>query len=469
MSIRIRLAFAGVAVAATALVLFGFGLDRLVAFATPQDQDRNLGDLAERAVEALDRADTTSLGSGISPIADEVDQGTEEFVAVLSDDGRVLYATVRLGEALAAIPSEVLAEARQAGSSRVTIRPRADLELRVQVRPWTRSVPKESGFVVAGQKTDFATQQVTNFRAFLIISGIVALLVAALAAWVVSGRALRPLRKLATAADEIGRTGDLGRRLPPARSRDVLGMLTVSFNGMLDRLGDAQRGLEESLEAQRRFVADASHELRNPLTTIRSNAGFLQEQPDAAEHDREEALADIATEGARMARVVDDLLTLARTGADHPLEQRTVELDALLDDEVGDAHRRGVQIRLEVDGAVAVTGDGSALRRLVRILIDNAARHGAGEIGIQLAPDGSNAVLTVSDHGPGIPHAELERIFDRFYQADPARSAEGVGLGLSIARAIAVAHGGTIAAENRAQGGAVFTLELPLEAARARV
>jgi signal transduction histidine kinase len=443
--------------------LFGFGLDRLVAFATPQDQDRQLGALAERAVEALDRAAPTSLGSGISPVADDVAEGTEQFVAVLTDDGQVLYATARLGPALDAIPPGLLAEARRDGSARATIRSGADLELRIHVRPWKRSALKGSGVVVAAQKTDFAEEQVTNFRAFLLISGAIALLVAALAAWVVSGRALRPLRRLATTADEIGRTGDLGRRLSPGRSRDVLGMLTVSFNGMLDRLATAQRGLEDALEAQRQFVADASHELRNPLTTIRSNAGFLLERPDAVEGDRSEALADIAAEGERMARVVDDLLTLARTDADQPLERRPVALGALLQAAADDARRRGLAVRVDVDGGVAVMGDNDALRRLFGILIDNAARHGAGDIDLRLTRDGSSAVLSVSDQGPGIPAEALERIFDRFYQADPVRSAQGVGLGLSIARAIAHAHGGSVAAGNRSEGGAVLTLELPLE------
>lgn len=463
MSIRIRLAFAGVAVAAVALILFGFGLDRLVAFATPQDQDRQLGALAERAVEALDRAAPTSLGSGVSPVADDVAEGTEQFVAVLTDDGQVLYATARLGPALDAIPPDLLAEARRDGSARATIRSGADLELRIHVRPWKRPALDGSGVVVAGQKTDFAEEQVTNFRALLLISGAIALLVAALAAWVVSGRALRPLRRLATTADEIGRTGDLGRRLSPGRSRDVLGMLTVSFNGMLDRLTTAQRGLEDALATQRQFVADASHELRNPLTTIRSNAGFLLERPDAVEGDRNEALADIAAEGERMARVVDDLLTLARTDADQPLERRPVALGALLREAADEARRRGFAVRVEVDSGVAVMGDNAALRRLVGILIDNAARHGAGDIDLRLTRDGSSAVLSVSDQGPGIPPEALERIFDRFYQADPVRSAQGVGLGLSIARAIAHAHGGSVAAGNRSEGGAVLTLELPLE------
>jgi two-component system OmpR family sensor kinase len=461
-SIRVRLALWGVAVAALTLLLFGFGLDRLVALSIPHDQDRQLADLGRRAVASIGKAAPASLVSGLSPVADDVAQSTGPFVAVLDADRRVLYASTGLDGAPDALPPALLARVNRKGSASGTIRTRSGVELRIHLRPWTRADLGRSGLVITGQAERSASKQISEFRWFLAVSGAIALVVAALATWVVSGRALRPLKQLAATTGEIGRTGDLRRRLPPRRSRDLIGVLTVSFNGMLDRLAAAQRWLEDALEAQRRFVADASHELRNPLTTIRSNAGFLLERTDAAERDRNEALADIAADGERMGRIVDDLLTLARTDARFPLERRWVDLGALLREVAQTARRADRPLRLVLDGAMVAPGDADALRRLVEILVDNAARHGAGEIELRLTHQGDSAVLTLSDRGPGIPEPALERIFDRFYQADPARQKEGAGLGLSIARSIAHAHGGSIRAANRQGGGATFTVALPL-------
>lgn len=462
MPIRLRLALAGVAVAGLALLLFGLGVERLVAFGVPDDQDRQLAAIGEQAVGSIRRARPESLRSGLSPVADDADTGTEPFVAILGNDGRMLYSSARLGDAVGAIPPSLLREARREGSATATIRSGAGVELRVHVRPWKRSDLGLSGVVVAGQPKRFAEKQIADFRVFLIVSGVISLMVATLATWVVSGRALRPLKELAATADAIGRTGDLDRRLAPRRSKDVLGVLTASFNGMLDRVSATQRRLEDALEAQRRFVADASHELRNPLATIRSNAGFLLARPGAGERDRADALADIAVEGERMGRIVGDLLTLARGDAGRQLERRQVELGGLLREVAQSARDVETPLRLELDGPLVTLGERESLRRLVGILIDNAVRHGAGQIELRLAREDTRAILSVSDRGPGIPEPVLERIFDRFYQADPARRQEGAGLGLAIARSIADAHGGSIRAANRPGGGSTFTLELPL-------
>jgi signal transduction histidine kinase len=450
--IRARLVLGGVGVTALALLVFGLLADRLVAHGAPRDQDRKLAALAERAVGSVLRASPQSLRAGVSPTAESVDSSTEPFVAILDERGKVLYASARFDT----ITQSLFSDATRSGAAPSTIRSGGGTDLRLAVRPWRRPGLRLAGVVVAGQATRFATKQISDFRGFLVVSGVIAAIAAALATWVVSGRTLKPLRRLAATADEIGRTGDLRRRLPDARSRDVMALLTASFNGMLDRIAAAHRRLEESLEAQRRFVADASHELRNPLTTIRSNADFLLERGEATAPDRAEALADIAGEGKRMSRIVDDLLTLARSDDAQPPERHPVDLAALLRD-VG----RGVQ--LDLRGSPVPFGDPDALRRLIAILLDNAASHGSGAIELGLATENGFAVVTVSDRGPGIGEADLERLFERFYQADPARQRAGAGLGRSIARSIANAHGGSIRAANRPGGGAVFTVELPLE------
>ena len=172
------------------------------------------------------------------------------------------------------------------------------------------------------------------------IAAILTLIFSGVVSWLVSGRALRPLRELAATTDEIGETGDLTRRLPSIQSKDEVGTLTHSFNQMLDRVEAAQTHLAESLERQRRFVADASHELRSPLTTIRSNAGFLLDRPEAAQTDRTEALADIEAEASRMAQLVDDLLVLASADSGRPLERHAVDLTTV----VHDLERRTAQL-----------------------------------------------------------------------------------------------------------------------------
>lgn len=216
-----------------------------------------------------------------------------------------------------------------------------------------------------------------------------------------------------------------------------------------------------------RALGPRRHRAVDPLTTIRSNAGFLIDRPHAGDRDRNEALADIAAEGERMSRLVDDLLTLARADAGRPLELRPVDLAWLVRDVAGTARRGGRPVRLELDGAVVAHGDPEACRRLVAILLDNAVRHGGGEVDVALSSDGGRAVLSVGDRGPGIAEPDLERIFDRFFQADPSRGHEGAGLGLAIARSIAEAHGGSIRAANRVGGGAVLTAKLPLAPAAA--
>ena len=221
-----------------------------------------------------------------------------------------------------ALPPALLERTDEVGGAVATIDPVDGPELRVQLRRWTRADTGQDGLVVAGQTTAFADEQLAGSRLFLAVSGVIALIAAAFAAYVASGRALRPLRDLAATADEIGRTGDLSRRLPPVRSKDVVGRLTASFNSMLGRLGLAQNQLAGTVEAQRRFLADASHELRSPLTSIRSNAGFLDQHPEAGPGDRSEAVADIAAESERMSRLVDGLLRLARADAAPPAECR---------------------------------------------------------------------------------------------------------------------------------------------------
>jgi signal transduction histidine kinase len=309
--------------------------------------------------------------------------------------------------------------------------------------------------VVAGQSALATRDELAGLRVALVLASIVTAVAGAVASWVVSGRALAPVRELAATADDIARTGDLTRRLPPRVTSDEVGALTARFNSMMDRLQGSQDALTRSLARQRRFAADASHELRTPLTTIRSNAGFLAGHPDALPADRDEAVADIVAEADRMAALVDDLLILARTDATPTSEPVEVDLAELVAEV---ARRAGVQFS---GGPARVRGDGAALTRLVWGLVDNARLHGGPPIEVGIRALESEVVVEVADRGPGIPEDQLGAVFERFHRVDPARGPGGSGLGLSIAREIAAAHGGSIVAANRPAGGATLTVRLP--------
>ena len=258
----------------------------------------------------------------------------------------------------------------------------------------------------------------------------------------------------------------LQQRLPQREGKDELSQLSQSFNEMLAQLQQAHQQLAAALEAQRRFVADASHELRTPLTTIRGNAGLLAFGPEVTDDVRAAAARDIASESERMSRLVDHLLTLAQADAGQSLELQPVSLRPIVE-----AVSRQAQVAHPDhhvhDAGVAdalVLGDEDALTQLLWILVDNAVKftRAGGQIEIGLAQQDERARLTVADDGIGIPPADLERIFDRFYRVDPSRSGTGAGIGLSIARWIVTQHRGTLTARNNDGPGSTFTVQLPL-------
>jgi signal transduction histidine kinase len=394
----------------------------------PEEQDATLRRRLEQAYAFVLQAPATDLQPRRVPAALNLRSGTDVFVALLSADGRPLISTGEVDGAAPSLPSSILN--------------RAD------------------AYVLAGQSLQHNRTQIGGLVFLLIVASVISMIVAAAAIWLVVGRALRPLKTVALAADEIARTRDLSRRLPPVRTRDEVRLLTDSFNGMLARL-------EEGLEAQRRFVADASHELRTPLTTIRTNAAYLQ-RPDVPSEERDAALHDIADESERMSRLVHDLLTLARADAGLRLELSSVELTTVaraIARRAGTLHPQR-QIEVAGDESVPVRGNEDALTQLLWILVDNALRHTppSSRVRIWTARAGSSAQLRVMDDGGGIPPEALARIFDRFYQADSARGGDGTGLGLAIARWIAAEHHGALSAYNNEWGGATFLFELPLAA-----
>jgi signal transduction histidine kinase len=282
--------------------------------------------------------------------------------------------------------------------------------------------------------------------------------VVALTTWFAVGRALAPVEAIRREVDAIS-AAQLHRRVPQPKADDEIGRLAATMNRMLERL-------ESARNSQRRFVSDASHELRSPITVIRQHAEVALAHPDrvtAAE------LAEVVlAEQQRMQRLVEDLLLLARADEHVPLAREAVDLDDLAFEE-GHRLRSTTSKHVDTSGvsAVRVQGDAEALRRVIRNVGENAARHAAGRVGITLVERGDEVVLTVDDDGPGIPESERGRVLHRFVRLDEARSRDegGSGLGLSIVDEVVRAHGGSVLIEESPLGGARIQVALPVQAA----
>jgi signal transduction histidine kinase len=282
----------------------------------------------------------------------------------------------------------------------------------------------------------------------------VPILVAVVAAvtWLVAGRALRPVEAIRARVAQIG-ARDLHQRVPDPGTGDEVGRLAATMNRMLDRL-------QGSADRQRRFVSDASHELRSPLASLRTQLEVSLAHPEGA--DWPGVASGVLEEGVRMERLVDDLLALARADEGAVLAH-TEELD-LGEIMAEEASRvEGLQVEARLDEAL-LRGDPLALRRVVRNLIDNARRHAATRIGLQVGLEGEDVLLVVEDDGAGIPEAEREQVFERFARLGEARDrdAGGTGLGLAVVREIVEAHGGTVVAGEGEGGGARLVVRLPV-------
>jgi len=442
-SLRLRLALFGAAVVAATLVIFGVLLYALLARSVTTNQDDALRARAGEAVASLKTASNLAPQASVAPA--NLATSTEVFLEVFDSGWNVIYSTAQLNGSPPMPSARLRAAAQRIGATFDT-----DNGLRYF------AVPFNAGYVVTGQSTRVPKSNLSGVVGFLIISGVPTLIAALAASWLVAGRALKPLKDVAGAADEIGRSRDFGRRLPKRKSRDEVALLSTSFNRMLEQLQD-------SFESQRRFVADASHELRTPLTTIQGNAGLLAHGPPIAEPVRRAAAADIAEETERMGRLVDRLLTLARADSGLRLELAPVDLRRVVVDVGRQAAAVHPERKFEVEVVDArVAGDEDALRQLLWTLVDNALRYSRSTITIDLEIDSGWARLMVGDDGPGISVEERERVFERFYRADRSRSGQGAGLGLSIARWITDQHGGRIIAGSSRAGGAGLYVDLPL-------
>ena len=326
----------------------------------------------------------------------------------------------------------------------------------IDFRVWAKRAQTHDGPVIVyiGTSLDSVNETIATVRRvlLLILPPLLALL--AVASWVLVGRALRPVEAIrAEVADISGRA--LDRRVPVPPNRDEIGRLASTMNEMLDRLQAAS-------ERQRKFVADASHELQSPIAALRTQLEVAIAQP--ATTDWAATSSDLLAESRHMERLVRDLLFLARSDGEESVRRiEPVDLDDIVLEE---ATRLRSSARVGVDAsgvsAAPLSGNRDELTRLVRNLLENAEHHAESRVRIRLSAEGREIILVVEDDGPGVAPAERERIFQRFTRLDEARSRHngGTGLGLAIVKEITERHGGAVCVEDAAPG-ARFAVRLP--------
>jgi heavy metal sensor kinase len=449
--VPIRLRMTAVFAVAMALVLAATGwflYARLSShLATQLD-----GELQVRAqdLRTLVRQPGASLASDEGGL---VERG--ESYAQLVDGGRVVDATPPLGERPvlraeqlhAALGGPLYADLRAVPGLNEPSR-----ALAVPVRRDGRRL-----VLVVGATAQNRAETLASFRDELLIAGPLALLLASLAGYLVAGVALRPVEAMRRRAAEISAETP-GERLPVPATNDELERLGETLNEMLERLEDA-------LRREREFVADAGHELRTPLALVRTELELALRHADSPEQLRA-AVQRSATEVDRLAQLAEDLLLLARTEhGELPLNVGTLDAGEVLESVArrfrwrADEARRA--IRSEPGDGMQVRADRLRLEQALGNLVDNALRHGAGRVTLHAAAANGIVEFHVRDQGPGFPPAYLEHAFERFTVPTAGRDGGGAGLGLSIARTIAEAHGGCAGAMNAAAGGADVWVSIP--------
>jgi two-component system, OmpR family, sensor histidine kinase MprB len=303
-----------------------------------------------------------------------------------------------------------------------------------------------------------AESVLSTLRLLLALVFFAVVVLAAVLGRIAARRALTPLAEVTATAQLIGETDDLSQRLE-VRADDEVGQLAERFNSMIERLEISRAALDASVAAQRQLVADASHELRTPVTSLRTNIEVLLSGGVVDDEDRRQLLADVVEQSEELSTLVADLIDVAR-GDVPPEHLEDARLDRLVETALERARRHapGVAFTAELK-PVVVTGSPERLMRAINNLLDNASGHTAPGTPVHVSVD--EAGVTVRDRGQGISEQDLPHLFDRFYRGKDSRARQGSGLGLAIVRQVAEQHGGTVGAANAPDGGAVFTLTLP--------
>jgi signal transduction histidine kinase len=442
--ISARSAFVAATVVFVALALSGVGLVAV------QYQAMLFGVDSEAAARVAAVAEGVRSGgpAAVDPALLETDEIVVAVQVVDADGAVVLHS--------ASAPTTPLIPIGDVGTGlRIGIPGRSSPYGSIRFSAQTLDGPDGRYTILVGEGSATIMSTVRNVVIALAVAAPIVIAVSGLATYLLVRRSMRSVDEIRSRVAEIT-TSDLSGRVPVPGSRDEISALAVTMNEMLARI-------ESGHAAQQRFVGDASHELRSPLTTIISALEVAIAHPEV--FDTNLATGTLIPEAQRMKALIDDLLLLAR--ADErglTVAHDDVDLDDLAAAEV-EQLRRTTSLDVCADITPArMKGDAAALSRVLRNLLDNAARHAVSRVELDIVPGDGHVVVRVADDGPGIPLAERVRVFDRFVRldSDRSRSAGGTGLGLAIVREIVMAHGGAVVIEDGNPAGTVVRLQLPL-------
>ncbi len=456
MSIRTRLTLWYTAVLAIFIVVLGIIVYAVLAFNLVAGLDRTLRDTANQVISTARVRPFFDVQVVTIPELDVF--GSNVYIEVLDADKELVSKSGNLQRFTRPLDETGLLAVEEAHQpvTRNVYTGRA--HLRVLTVPLMVS-DQLIGYLQVGTPRGQVDQALQQLLVVLVVSGLGAILAAAIVGRLLAAHALRPIDTITQTAWAISRADDLDKRIPQMGPQDEVGRLARTFNLMLDRL-------EELFRAQQRFIADISHELRTPLTAIRGNVDLMRRIKCLDEL----SLDAIQAESDRMIRMVGDLLLLAQADAGQPIRREKVELDTLMLEVYRQMRpiAEGIELSIGEEDQAVILGDADRLKQLLINLVDNAIKYTpkGGKVTLGLRRDQNWAVLTVADTGIGIPAHDLPHIFDRFYRVDKARSraAGGTGLGLSIVKWIVQAHSGRIDVQSEIDKGTTFIVSLPLAA-----
>jgi len=461
-SIRARLALIYTGLLTTALIVFGVGTFVVLREELLRSFDSSLVANAEHAAGAFAQ-DVDTAGS-LRPTERLLEQlaSTGGRVIVFDQNRAVLADSAASGTPVPPLVPTAFADADRDAHDVHGFTTADGDRRRFTVQAIDLPGGRRVGYVVWADSTRSLDDLLRTVGTALALGGIAVAGLALAGGFVLARRALAPVADVTETARAISLSGDFAARVEGGKRGDEVGELAVAFNEMLE-------ALERNHQALQRFLGNASHQLRTPLTTIRANLD-LAERPDLPADERQAILADARDEAERMGRLIGDLLSLARAEAGARLELVPVELDALLVDTVRRERRAASHVRMSVASVepAVVEGDRDRLQELLGILLDNAARYTppGGRVAAALDVRDGRAIIRVTDTGIGLDETDRQRLFERLYRGSRAREMRpsGTGLGLAIARWIVESHAGTIELADRDGGGTVATVELPVRA-----
>lgn len=443
-SIRLRMALGVTALVGAVLVLGSVVTHQLLRSTLLAGIER---DVAQRAA-ALSASPPSDLDVFAAP---------DVFLQAVDPAGRPVRSSGNLGARKLPVPPEA--------------REGMVVEVRVEGRPLflTAAPLADGGHMVVARSPVTVYGGLRQLRRLLTIVDLVGLVLTGTLGWLFAALTLRPVSRVTGAAERVRTSRDLTQRVVHRGPADEIGRLAETFNAMLAELDAAYESLGRSNERLRQFLADCAHELRSPLTLLLSNVDLAAKLGDADPQFRTQALADIQAAAERMARMITQLLILARADSGIAMQQQPVRLRDVVEAACRDEERMVEDVQFDPGShdqldAVVVRGSSDHLRQVLLILLDNAVKYTptGGQVRVRSGIDDGWARVSVIDTGVGIDPQDLPYVFDRFYRGSRTKGATGTGLGLAIAQWVAAQHGGRIEVESTPAKGSRFTLLLPV-------